>query len=218
MWRNVKQAENWIIVLSAAGILLVTMGLRQSLGLFIKPITQTTSLTVEALSLALAIGQFTWGAIQPFSGALADRYGASRVLSIGILVMAFGFAVAPLLLSDFGLIISLGILIAMGSGASSFSVLMGATAQRLAPEARATASGVINAGSSFGQFIFAPITQTLINALGWVNALLTMAALTLSALPLVKSVTGATSTQAPTHTTDTGLWSNVKTALRNPNY
>lgn len=218
MWRHVKQAENWIIVLSAAGILLVTMGLRQSLGLFIKPITQTTSLTVEALSLALAIGQFTWGAIQPFSGALADRYGASRVLSIGILVMAFGFAVAPLLLSDFGLIISLGILIAMGSGASSFSVLMGATAQRLAPEARATASGVINAGSSFGQFIFAPITQTLINALGWVNALFTMAALTLSALPLVKSVTGTTNTQAPTPTTDTGLWSNIKTALRNPNY
>ena len=218
MWRHVKQAENWIIVLSAAGILLVTMGLRQSLGLFIKPITQTTSLTVEALSLALAIGQFTWGAIQPFSGALADRYGASRILSIGILVMAFGFAVAPLLLSDFGLIISLGILIAMGSGASSFSVLMGATAQRLAPEARATASGVINAGSSFGQFIFAPITQTLINALGWVNALFTMAALTLSALPLVKSVTGATNTQVPTPTNDTGLWSNVKTALRNPNY
>ena len=218
MWRNVKQAETWIIVLSAAGILLITMGLRQSLGLFIKPITQTTALSVEALSLALAIGQFTWGAIQPFSGALADRYGANRVLSLGIVVMAFGFTVAPLLLSDFGLILSLGLFIAMGSGASSFSVLMGATAQRLAPEARATASGVINAGSSFGQFIFAPITQSLIHAFGWVNALLTMAALTLTALPLVKSVTGQVNTVTHTHTADAGLWASVKTALCNPNY
>jgi predicted MFS family arabinose efflux permease len=132
--------------------------------------------------------------------------------------MAFGFTVAPLLLSDFGLIISLGILIAMGSGASSFSVLMGVTAQRLAPEARATASGVINAGSSFGQFIFAPITQTLINALGWVNALFTMAALTLTALPLVKSVTGQVNAVTHTHTADAGLWASVKTALHNPNY
>jgi predicted MFS family arabinose efflux permease len=218
MWRNLKQAESWIIVLAAAGILLITMGLRQSLGLFIKPITQTTALSVETLSLALAIGQFVWGAIQPFSGALADRYGASRVLSLGIVVMAGGLVVVPLWLSDIGLIISLGILIAMGSGASSFSVLMGATAQRLAPEARATASGVINAGSSFGQFIFAPITQTLINAFGWVNALFTMAVLTLSALPLVKSVTGQVNSVAHPHSADTGLWASVKTALRNPNY
>ena len=218
MWRNLKQAESWIIVLAAAGILLITMGLRQSLGLFIKPITQTTALSVETLSLALAIGQFVWGAIQPFSGALADRYGANRVLSLGIVVMAGGLAVAPLWLSDIGLIISLGILIAMGSGASSFSVLMGATAQRLAPEARATASGVINAGSSFGQFIFAPITQTLINAFGWVNALFTMAVLTLSALPLVKSVTAQVNPVVHPHSADTGLWASVKTALRNPNY
>jgi predicted MFS family arabinose efflux permease len=218
MWRNLKQAESWIIVLAAAGILLITMGLRQSLGLFIKPITQTTALSVETLSLALAIGQFVWGAIQPFSGALADRYGASRVLSLGIVVMAGGLVVVPLWLSDIGLIISLGILIAMGSGASSFSVLMGATAQRLAPEARATASGVINAGSSFGQFIFAPITQTLINAFGWVNALFTMAVLTLSALPLVKSVTAQVNSVAHPHSADTGLWASVKTALRNPNY
>ena len=218
MWRNLKQAESWIIVLAAAGILLITMGLRQSLGLFIKPITQTTALSVETLSLALAIGQFVWGAIQPFSGALADRYGANRVLSLGIVVMAGGLAVTPLWLSDIGLIINLGILIAMGSGASSFSVLMGATAQRLAPEARATASGVINAGSSFGQFIFAPITQTLINAFGWVNALFTMAVLTLSALPLVKSVTGQVNPVAHPHSADTGLWASVKTALRNPNY
>jgi MFS family permease len=218
MWRHVKQADSWLIVLAAAGILMITMGLRQALGLFIKPITQTTSLNVETLSLALAIGQFTWGAIQPFSGALADRYGASRILSLGVVVMALGFIATPLLLSSFGLIVSLGMLIAMGSGASSFSVLMGATAQRLAPEARATASGVINAGSSFGQFIFAPIVQTLIHALGWVNALFTMAALTLTALPLVKTVTGQTVEVVHTHGSDTGLWASVKTALHNPNY
>jgi MFS family permease len=74
---------------------------------------------IASISLALAIGQFTWGAIQPVAGAVADRYGA-RVLIGGLLILALGSAITPFVTSGFGLMISLGLLSAMGSGIGSF--------------------------------------------------------------------------------------------------
>jgi len=61
------------VTLTAAGILMITMGMRQSIGLYVSPINTSTGLGIVTLSLALAIGQFVWGAIQPIAGALADR-------------------------------------------------------------------------------------------------------------------------------------------------
>ena len=90
--------------------------------------------------------------------------------------------------SGFGLIVSLGLLASIGSGAGSFSVLIGAASQRLPAEARGKAAGIVNAGGSFGQFVFAPVAQALIQALGWMAALWTLAAMTLAALPLVRTV------------------------------
>jgi MFS family permease len=77
-------------VLCAALLLMVTMGVRQSSGLFMSPINTSTGLGVVSLSLALAIGQFVWGAIQPVAGAVADRYGPGRVLAAGLVVLALG--------------------------------------------------------------------------------------------------------------------------------
>lgn len=159
MFRTLHSPAIWAITLAAAGILMVTMGIRQSFGLFIAPIDETTGLGVVAISFALAVGQFTWGAIQPVAGAVADRYGPRPVLLAALLVLAIGCAITPFISSSFGLVLSLGFLVAVGSGAGSFSVLIGAAAQRLPLESRGAASGVINAGGSFGQFIFAPITQ-----------------------------------------------------------
>ena len=167
---------------------MVTMGARQSLGLFVSPLNTATGLGIATISLALAIGQFTWGAIQPVAGAIADRYGPGKVLSTGLVVLALGTALTPFMSSNFGLIVSLGLLAAMGSGAGSFSVLISAAARHLPAEARGKASGVINAGGSFGQFVFAPVSQALIQALGWMAALWTLAGVTLAALPLVRKV------------------------------
>ena len=90
MWRSLRRPEVLATTLAAAGILMVTMGARQSLGLFIAPIDGSTGLGIATISLALAIGQFTWGAVQPIAGALADRSGPRLVLIGGILVMALG--------------------------------------------------------------------------------------------------------------------------------
>ncbi len=186
MFRSLNTPALWAVTLSAAGILMVTMGARQSLGLFLAPLNSTTGLGIASISLAMAVGQFMWGAVQPIAGAIADRYGPSRVLLGGLVLLALGSAVTPFMDSTWGLVFSLGVLSATGSGASSFSVLIGAATNRLPLEARGAASGIINAGGSFGQFIFAPILQKLIQVLGWTGAMWALAAVTLAALPLVR--------------------------------
>jgi predicted MFS family arabinose efflux permease len=184
-----SQSRSYLIVALAAGaFLMVTMGIRQAFGLFVSPLNTSTGLGIAAISFALAIGQFTWGAVQPIAGALADRYGPGKVLVAGPLILACGMALTPFMDSSFGLIVSLGLLASIGSGAGSFSVLLGAAAQRMPAEARGKAAGIVNAGGSFGQFVFAPVAQALIQALGWMAALWSLALMTLAALPLIGAV------------------------------
>lgn len=124
-----------VLMCAAAGILLVTMGIRQSLGLFVLPIVATTGLSIMAVSFALAIGQLVWGAAQPLFGAIADQYGAYRVMMVGGLLLACGAALAPFAHSAPGFVASLGFLMAAGAAAGSFAILIGTTAQYLPPGA-----------------------------------------------------------------------------------
>lgn len=178
----------WTLVLSSAAILAVTMGIRQSTGLFVSPLNTSTGLGIVTVSFAMAVGQFVWGAAQPLFGMLADRVGSYKVIVLGALLLALGMAITPFMGSAFGLIFAMGIVTAAGAGAGSFSILIGAAAQRLPADRRSFASGFINAGGSFGQFVFAPIAQALISAFGWITAMMALAATTLTtillALPL----------------------------------
>jgi len=204
-----------VVTFAAAAVLMVTMGARNTLGLFVSPINSSTGLGVVTISFALAIAQFVWGAVQPLAGALADRHGPRPVLVWGLVVLAFGTALTPFMSSGLGLVLALGFLTAIGSGAASFSVLLGAAAQRLPPHARGTASGVINAGGSFGQFVFAPIVQKLIQGLGWAGAMWALAVAMLAALPLV----GAVAQGGPAvHKGGEGALSAVRGALRDRSY
>ena len=218
MLRSLNRPDVLVVTLAAAGILMVTMGARQSLGLFIAPIDASTGLGIASISLALAIGQFTWGAIQPVAGAFADRYGPRAVLIGGLLLLAVGSAITPFMGSGFGLVVSLGLFSAIGSGAGSFSVLIGAAAQRLPLESRGSASGVINAGGSFGQFVFAPVLQKLIQAFGWMGAMWAMAVMTLAALPLVGRLTRPVEGEIRHEHVEGGLKQAVKTAMKDRSY
>ena len=131
MSRSSETHSYWFIVLLAAALLMVTMGSRQSQGLFLSPLNTSTGLGIATISLAMAIGQFVWGAVQPIAGAIADRYGPGRVLAGGILLLALGSALVPFMTSSAGLIFSLGVLVAAGSGAGSFSVLIGSASRHL---------------------------------------------------------------------------------------
>lgn len=218
MFHSLRKPDVLVTTLAAAGILMVTMGVRQSLGLFVNPLMLSTGLGIATISFALAVGQFAWGAIQPVAGGLADRFGPHAVLIGGLVVMALGSAMTPFMTSGLGLVVSLGLLSAMGSGAGSFSVLIGAAARRLPAVAHGSAAGVINAGGSFGQFVFAPILQKLIQAVGWMGAMWTMALVTLAALPLVGALTKRAEAPAKHFGGDTGVLKAVRDSLKNPSY
>jgi predicted MFS family arabinose efflux permease len=174
----------WGLAIAGAAILAVTMGIRQSLGLFVSPLNTSTGLGIVTVSFALAVGQFVWGAAQPVFGIIADRAGPVRVMMAGGALLAAGLAATPFMGSAFGLVFFLGVVAAAGAGAGSFSILFGAAANRIPAEKRAFASGFINAGGSFGQFVFAPLSQALIAALGWVAALWALAVAALATLPM----------------------------------
>ena len=176
--------RTWPLILAATAMLMITMGIRQSLGLFVKPIGESTGLGIVQISFALAVGQFVWGAVQPVFGAIADQRGPGRVLVAGSVLLIAGMALAPVLGSQWGLIISLGLLSAAGAGAGSFSILIGATARSVPAEKRSMAAGVINAGGSFGQFLFAPFAQAVIATAGWAAAMWALAASALLTIPL----------------------------------
>ncbi|WP_228527363.1 MFS transporter [Noviherbaspirillum soli] len=210
----------WMLMLAAAAILMLTMGARQTMGLFLSPLNTATGLGIASISLALAVGQLMWGVAQPVFGAVADRYGSMRVIVIGALMLAAGTAATPFMHSQAGLLLSMGFLSAAGAGAGSFSILIGAASQRLPAERRAFASGFINAGGSFGQFVFAPAVQAIISSAGWVVAMLAMAASSLLTIPLArplrtpprpKSDVGAASA-------DGGLKAQLRLALRDRSY
>ncbi len=176
--------SSWVFVLVSAAILMVTMGSRQSMGLFLSPLNTHTGLGIASISFAMAIGQFVWGAVQPVFGAVADRWGPGRVIVLGALLLAAGSALTTQVTSEWGLIAAIGLLSAAGAGAGSFSILIGATAQHIPPERRSMAGGAINAGGSLGQFIFAPLNQAVLSAFGWMQAMWMMAAVALTTAPM----------------------------------
>jgi len=208
----------WITTIMASSILMITMGTRQSMGLYVGPLNTDTGLGIVSISLAMAIGQFVWGAIQPIAGAFADKFGPRPVLLSGLLILVLGSALTPFVSSQLGLILTLGLLTAIGSGACSFSVLLGAVAQRMPATSRGTASGIINAGSSFGQFVFAPIIGKLIQWVGWMNTMWAMAAVALLAIPMLNRLTNDTHAPAAVPTPEGGLKKAVSDAIRNPSY
>ena len=208
----------WITTLMAAAILMITMGARQSMGLYVGPLNTDTGLGIVTISLAMAIGQFMWGAIQPIAGAFADKYGPRPVLLTGLFTLVIGSALTPFITSSWGLILTMGVLTAIGAGACSFSVLLGAAAQRMPAESRGAASGIINAGGSFGQFVFAPIIQKLIQWLGWMGSMWSMAAVTLLAIPLLNRLSSDTHAPAKAADPEGGLKKAVQDAMRNPSY
>jgi MFS family permease len=221
MTANNKEHQWEFITLAAAAMLMITMGARQSLGLFVAPLNTATELGIVTISFAMAVGQFVWGAVQPIAGAVADRYGAGRVLAAGVLILALGSALTPFMTTGVGLVLTIGLLSAIGSGAGSFSVLIGAVARRLPAAHRGTASGMINAGGSFGQFVFAPLLQTLIFLLGWMGAMWSLAVISLAVLPLARVLRGSqapVSTAATSNIGDGGLRAALKTALADRSY
>jgi predicted MFS family arabinose efflux permease len=188
----------WLVLLAAAGVFALTMGVRQTMGLFLGPLNTSTGLGLASISLAFAFGQLWWGITQPFAGAIADRIGTGRVLLAGAALVALGTFLTPLMTTTWGLIVVVGVLAAGGAGMAGPAVLMGAATRLVPADKRGLATGIVNAGGSTGQFLLAPIAASLIVGIGWSGALQVMAALVLLALPAAWVLRGNSRHAGPT--------------------
>ena len=174
-----------VILLCGALVSALGFGPRSTLGLFLNPITQTQGWGRDVFSLGLALQMLLWGAGQPVAGAIADRYGAARVLIAGAVLYAAG-----LLLMAYGgsspamFYLSAGVLVGFGLSASGFQVVLGAFAKLMPPEWRSLSFGVGTAAGSFGQFLFAPLAVIWLGAFGWQSSLLIFALLVALIAPL----------------------------------
>lgn len=215
---STRRTAFWLVLLAAAGTFAVTMGTRQSMGLFLPALNTSTGLGLGSISLAFAFGQLWWGLTQPFAGALADRYGAGRVLIVGLVLMAIGTCITPFMGSTLGLIFAIGVLAAGGSGMAGPAVLMSASMRMIEPARRGIATGIVNAGGSFGQFATAPIAAALIVGLGWGRAMQVLGVIVLVCLPAAWVLRGTGSRAEDAGQKPVGAGQAVREALRNPDY
>jgi MFS family permease len=163
---------------------LISFGPRSTFGFFLAPMDAANGWGRDQFGLALAIEMLLWGAGQPFSGALADRFGAPFVLAAGALLYTIGIVWMAFAVSPFELYVSAGVLIGFGLAGCSFTLVIGAFAKLLPPQWRTIGFGAGTAAGSFGQFLFSPLAVGLIDNVGWQNTLLTFAVILLVLLPL----------------------------------
>ncbi len=207
-----------LVLLAAAGTFALTMGTRQTMGLFLGSLNTSTGLGLGSISLAFAFGQLWWGLTQPFAGAMADKIGTARVLVIGALLIAVGTLITPYMTTTLGLILAIGVLSAGGAGMAGPAVLMAAASRLIPADKRGMATGIINAGGSFGQFVMAPVAGALIVGLGWFSALQVMGLLVLLCLPAAFVLKGnAQQAAAPGHKA-VGTGEAIRTALKDRSY
>jgi predicted MFS family arabinose efflux permease len=211
-----RTVSNGTFAVAAAAIVLlaVTMGSRSVFGLFLSPLNSATGLGVATISFAVALSQLTWGAAQPFCGALAERYGPARVIFAGTLLSALTVALIPFA-HNAGFLVAVFAVGGIAATAGSPSLLVGTVSQRVSEHRRGLVAGFIGAGGPLGQLVLAPAAQALIALSGWVNALLTVAAISLAALPLAFAFRRTPNAASATPARPAG---SVRDALVNPRY
>jgi MFS family permease len=173
-----------LIVLCGCLIALITFGPRASSGLFQLPMITEYGWGRDTFGLAIAVQNLLWGVGQPFAGAVADRFGAFRVLCAGALLYALGLVVMAYATTPGMLQLGAGVLIGFGLSGCSFNLVLGAFGKLLPEKWRPMAFGAGTAAGSFGQFLFPPIGNVLIDSFGWQQALLVFAASVLLVMPL----------------------------------
>jgi MFS family permease len=173
-----------VIVLCGCLISMLSFGPRSTLGLFLTPQSQANGWDRDVFGLALAIQNILWGAGQPFAGMLADRFGAVRVFCGGAIFYAIGLALMAYATTPLLLDISAGVFIGFGLAGCSFSIVLSAFGKLLPERWRSLAFGAGAAAGSFGQFLYAPLTVSLIGAVGWQETLVIFGVIMLLVLPL----------------------------------
>jgi MFS family permease len=173
-----------LVLICGCAIAALTFGPRATAGLLLTPISEANGWGRDVFAMSFAIQNLLWGIGQPFAGAVADRFGAVRVLMAGGLLYAAGLALMPLSTTPGSMHLTAGVLIGLGLSGASFSLVIGAFGKLLPDEWRTIGFGMGTAAGSFGQFLFTPFASALIANFGWETTVLIFAALMLLVVPL----------------------------------
>ncbi|MGD9785234.1 MAG: MFS transporter [Hyphomicrobiaceae bacterium] len=206
----------WAVILAAAAIAAIGMGLRQVMGLYLKPVSETLGLGREAFAMAIAISNIVWGVSAPFTGAVSDKYGTGRVAVFGALTTTLGLLTLYLARTEAGLIVS-GVLLGFGVAGCGVNAMVGAVARRVTAENRTQAIAAIGMGSGVGILVALPYTHLLMELLGWQTSLLVLAATAASILALSAAVAG-TPVALPGEDTQQSLGDALREAVRHPSF
>lgn len=179
-----------MVIICGCLIATIGFGVRSTYGLFNSPLSEANGWGRDVFALALAFQNLIWGAAQPFAGALADRFGPSRVLAGGAVLYGLGVALTPLSTSPLLLQLTAGLLVGIGLAGASFAVIIAAFSRQMPAERRSWAAGIATAAGSMGQFLFAPMGQAFIAAYGWFTALILLGSCLALVLPLSLALAG----------------------------
>ncbi len=170
-----KSRSPWTVIICAAAIVTLAMGVRQSFGLFLPQMGPALDIGRSDFGLALAIQHLMLGLAQPVVGAIADKHGAGRVALAGALLYVAGLVGAALATNALGIHLTLGFMVGLAMTGITFTVMLGAVGRIVAPERRSMAFGVVTAGGSIGQFLVVPAAQLMLGELGYRMALTVLA-------------------------------------------
>lgn len=172
------------MLIGSALVLALSLGVRHGFGLYLVPMSDAFGWGHHIFSFAIAMQNLIWGAAQPFTGAIADKYGTKKVVAAGGLLYAIGLILMAFSSTGLLLNLSLGLVIGLALSATSFTVLLSAVGRAAPPEKRSMVMGIASAAGSFGQFIMLPSTLLLLKNIGWSSALLVSAFAIVFIVPL----------------------------------
>ena len=173
-----------MMLLAGSLIIAISLGVRHSFGLFLQPVSLDAGWGREVFALAIAVQNLVWGAAQPFTGMLSDRFGAGRVILAGAVLYAAGLALMAVPQDPTLFVLSTGVLIGLGLSGTTFPIVFGAISRAVPAEKRSLAMGIAMSIGSFGQFAILPVALGLIDGMGWVAAILVFSAISSLILPL----------------------------------
>ncbi|BFM34949.1 MFS transporter [Acinetobacter towneri] len=172
------------MLIGSAIILALSLGVRHAFGLYLVPMSHEFGWGHNVFSLAIAMQNLIWGAVQPITGAFADKYGSKIVVAVGGALYALGLLLMAVSSTGLLLNLSVGLILGLALSATSFPVLLSAVGRAAPPEKRSLAMGIASAAGSFGQFIMLPSTLLLLQSVGWSGALIVSAILIALIVPL----------------------------------
>lgn len=189
-WQHAVMRSTRTVLTCAALILLLAMGVRQTMGLYMPQMTVANGWSRDEFALAIAFQNILWGAFVPFAGAISDRFGAGRVLVASAVCYAAGLVLMAVSTTPLALGLSAGLLIGLALSGTTFGVVMGVVSKVVSPEKRSVALGIVGAGGSFGQFAMVPYGASLISGIGWYASLFVLAATVALVIPLAAGLAG----------------------------